>query len=112
MKKRVFALALAIALTAGSGIPTLAATETPAVDVTTAPTKNPTWSPEKKETITPTITPKSTITPRVTTPPRTTIPPRSPKTGEVDFVLIGTLGAAACASIVVFSKRKRDDEEA
>ena len=86
-----------IGFTAGSGIPTLAATETPAVDVTKAPAKDPTYSPEKKETITPTITPKSTITPRVTTPPRTTIPPRSPKTGEVDYVLIGTLGAAACA---------------
>ncbi len=94
MKKRVFALALAIALTAGSTVPVLA--------------KDPKYSPEKKET----ITPKPTITPRVTTPPRTTIPPRSPKTGEVDYVLIGTLGAAACASIVVFSKRKRDDEEA
>lgn len=96
MKKRVFALALAIALTAGSTVPVLA--------------KDPKYSPEKKETITPTITPKSTITPRVTTPPRTTIPPRSPKTDEVDFVLIGTLGAAACASIVVISKKKKDEE--
>lgn len=94
MKKSVFALALAIALTAGSTVPVLA--------------KDPKYSPEKKET----ITPKPTITPRVTTPPRTTIPPRSPKTGEVDYVLIGTLGAAACASIVVFSKRKTNDEEA
>lgn len=111
MKKRVFALALAIALTAGSSVPTLAVTETPILDVTKAPTKNPTWSPEKKETITPTITPKTTITPRATITPRTTIPPRSPKTDELDYVLFGTLGAAACASIVVFSKKRKDEED-
>ena len=105
MKKRLFALALAVALVVNSGVPVLAYK------------KDPTYSPEKKETITPTITPKttitpkSTITPRVTTPPRTTIPPRSPKTGEVDYVLIGTLGTAACASIVVLSKKKKNEEE-
>ena len=84
MKKRAFALIMAVVITAASAMPVLA--------------KDPKYSPENV-----TITP----TPKVTCPPRT--PGKSPKTGEMDFVLYGGLGAAAFASVAVFSKKKRDE---
>ena len=84
MKKRAFALIIAAVITASSTMPVLA--------------KDPRYSPENV-----TITP----TPQVTCPPKN--PGKSPKTGELDFVLYGGLGAAAFASVAVFSKKKRDE---
>ena len=84
MKKRAFALIIAAVITASSAMPVLA--------------KDPRYSPENV-----TITP----TPQVTCPPKN--PGKSPKTGELDFVLYGGLGAAAFASVAVFSKKKRDE---
>ena len=86
MKKRAFALMIAAVITASSAMPVLAAA------------KDPRYSPENV-----TITP----TPQVTCPPRK--PGKSPKTSEMDFVLYGGLGAAAFASVAVFSKKKRDE---
>ena len=63
--------------------------------------KDPIKSPENV-----TITP----TPKVTCPPKKPCKPgKSPKTGEVDFVFYGGLGAAAFASVAVLSKKKRDE---
>ena len=84
MKKRAFALIMAAVITAASAMPVLA--------------KDPKYSPENV-----TITP----TPKVTCPPKK--PGKSPKTGEVDFVFYGGLGAAAFASVAVLSKKKRDE---
>lgn len=86
MKKRVFALIIAAVVTMSSAMPVLA--------------KDPKYSPENV-TITP--TPKSCVTKA----PRKK--GKSPKTGEVDFVFYGGLGAAAFASVAVFSKRKKDE---
>ena len=86
MKKKAFALIMVAVITATSAMPVLAAG------------KDPKYSPENV-----TITP----TPQVTCPPRK--PGKSPKTGEMDFVLYGGLGAAAFASVAVFSKKKRDE---
>ena len=86
MKKKAFALIMVAVITATSAMPVLAAG------------KDPKYSPENV-----TITP----TPQVTCPPRK--PGKSPKTGEMDFVLYGGLGAAAFASVTVFSKKKRDE---
>ena len=86
MKKKAFALIMVAVITATSAMPVLAAG------------KDPRYSPENV-----TITP----TPQVTTPPGK--PGKSPKTGEVDFVFYGGLGAAAFASVAVLSKKKRDE---
>ena len=75
---------MAVVITAASAMPVLA--------------KDPKVSPENV-----TITP----TPKVTCPPKK--PGKSPKTGEVDFVFYGGLGAAAFASVAVLSKKKRDE---
>ncbi|MDO4804318.1 MAG: hypothetical protein Q4A32_05820 [Lachnospiraceae bacterium] len=68
--------------------------------ITPVPTEDTSVTP--RTTITPST--RTTITPRATTPPTTT----SPKTGQVDYLLFGTLGAAACASVVVVSKKKNE----
>ena len=86
MKKKAFALIMVAVITATSAMPVLAAG------------KDPRYSPENV-----TITP----TPKVTCPPNK--PGKSPKTGEVDFVFYGGLGAAAFASVAVLSKKKRDE---
>ena len=87
MKKKAFALIMVAVLTASSAMPVLA--------------KDPKYSPENV-----TITP----TPKVTCPPKKPCKPgKSPKTGEVDFVFYGGLGAAAFASVAVLSKKKRDE---
>lgn len=78
----------------------LTLTPPPATGTMPPPTDSVT-SQTPKATLTPTS--RSTITPRATTPPGT-----SPKTGQVDYLLFGTLGAAACASVVVVSKKKND----
>ena len=89
MKKKAFALIMVAVITATSAMPVLAAG------------KDPKYSPENV-----TITP----TPKVTCPPKKPCKPgKSPKTGEVDFVFYGGLGAAAFASVAVFSKKKRDE---
>ena len=84
MKKKAFALIMVAVLTASSAMPVLA--------------KDPKYSPENV-----TITP----TPKVTCPPKK--PGKSPKTGEVDFVFYGGLGAAAFASVAVLCKKKKDE---
>ena len=89
MKKKFFALTLATILMVSSALPAFAATSR----------KSPT-----NVTITP--TPTSSVTP---TPKK---PGRSPKTGEVDYILYGSLSAAAFASVAVISKRKKDDADA
>jgi len=87
MKKRAFALIMAVVITAASAVPVLA--------------KNPKYSPENV-----TITP----TPKETRPPKKPGKPgKSPKTGEVDFIFYGGLGAATFASVAVLSKKKRDE---
>ncbi len=91
MKKKVFALTIAAIITVTSAVPSLAATSR----------KSPT-----NVTITPTPTVKVTATP---TPKK---PGRSPKTGEVDYILYGGLGAAAFASVAVISKKKKDEADA
>ena len=91
MKKKVFALTIAAVITITSAIPALAATSR------NSPTK---------VTITPTPSCKVTVT------PNTKKPGRSPKTGEVDYILYGGLGAAAFASVAVISKKKKDEENA
>ena len=109
MKKKVFALALAAALTVGSTVPAFAsATATP--KPTTAATSGKLDSPEKKETITP--TPNITKRPTITSRPRPTITPSrtSPKTGQTDYVLYGMLGAVAFGSVVVVSKKKNNED--
>ncbi len=80
MKKRVLALIAATALVAASAMPAYATEKRS--------------SPENV-TITPT--------------PKKTTPGKSPKTGEVDYVLYGGLGAAAFASVVVFCKKKEEE---
>lgn len=80
MKKRVLALIAATALVAASAMPAYATEKRS--------------SPENV-TITPT--------------PAETAPGKSPKTGEVDYVLYGGLGAAAFASVVVFCKKKEEE---
>ena len=139
MRKKVFALALAAALTVGTSVPVFATTTDSSVPTTessaatdssvpatdsSAATKDSSSkttgsqtakkgslkSPEITVTNTPTPTPAITrtiITPRVTTPPS-----RSPKTGQPDYVLYGVLGMAACGSVVVFSKKKKDETNA
>ena len=86
MKKKAFALIMVAVITATSAMPVLAAG------------KDPRYSPENV-----TITP----TPKVTCAPKK--PVKSPKTGDVDFVFYGGLGAAAFASVAVLSKKKRDE---
>ena len=89
MKKRIFALMVASVIMVSSAMPVLASG------------KDPRYSPENV-----TITP----TPKVTCPPKKPGKPgKSPKTGEVDFVFYGGLGAAAFASVAVLSKKKRDE---
>ena len=90
MKKKTFALVLALVITASSAMPVFAATSR----------KSPT-----NVTITPTPIPSVTATP---TPKK---PPKSPKTGEFDYVLYGGIGAAAFASVAVISKRKKDEAD-
>lgn len=80
MKKRVLALIAATALVAASAMPAYATEKRS--------------SPENV-TITPT--------------PAKTAPGKSPKTGEVDYVLYGGLGAAAFASVVVLCKKKEEE---
>ena len=93
MKKKLFALALAAALTVGSTVPAFASAKE---SVTATPTQTTTVnsgklsSPEKKITITPTRT--------------------SPKTGQTDYALYGMLGAVAFGSVVVVSKKKNNEE--
>lgn len=108
MKKKVFALALAATLTFSSAVPALASGTTATPAPTTAAASGKLSSPEQKVTITPrptTITPRPTITKRVTLVPSRT----SPKTGQMDYVLYGVLGAAAFGSVVVVSKKKKDE---
>ena len=81
MKRRVLALIAATALVASSAMPAFAAEKRS--------------SPENV-----------TITP---TPKSSTTPGKSPKTGEVDYVLYGGLGAAAFASVAVFCKKKKEE---
>lgn len=91
MKKRVLALIAATALVAASAMPAFATEKRS--------------SPENV-TITPTPSPENvTITPTSAK----TAPGKSPKTGEVDYVLYGGLGAAAFASVVVFCKKKEEE---
>ena len=91
MKKRVLALIAATALVAASAMPAYATEKRS--------------SPENV-TITPTPSPENvTITPT----PGKTAPGKSPKTGEVDYVLYGGLGAAAFASVVVLCKKKEEE---
>lgn len=91
MKKRVLALIAATALVAASAMPAYATEKRS--------------SPENV-TITPTPSPENvTITPTSAK----TAPGKSPKTGEVDYVLYGGLGAAAFASVVVFCKKKEEE---
>ena len=102
MKKKVFALALAAALTVGSTVPAYASatvTPKPTVAQQSAAKKS---SPEKHNT----ITPRPTITQRPTTVPIRT----SPKTGQTDYLLYGMLGAAAFGSVIVVSNKKRDED--
>ena len=113
MRKKVFALALAAALTVGSTVPAFASAEgntTVTPIPTTSATSGKLSSPEKKETITPipTVTKRPTITSR----PRPTITPSrtSPKTGQTDYVLYGMLGAVAFGSVVVVSKKKNNED--
>lgn len=84
MKKKLFVLVVTSLITVSSAIPTFASSR-----------KSPT-----NVTITPTPTSRITVTP--------TPPGRSPKTGSVDYVLYGGLGAATFASVAVFSKKKKD----
>lgn len=86
MKKRAFALIIASIITVSSAVPVFATTSR----------KSPT-----NVTITPTPTSKITVTP--------TPPGRSPKTGSIDYILYGGLGAAAFASVAVISKKKKDN---
>lgn len=81
MKKRVIALIAAATLMAASAMPAYA--------------KDPRVSPENV-----------TITPTPKSPKK---PGKSPKTGEVDYVFYGGLGAAAFASVAVFCKKKREE---
>lgn len=80
MKKRVLALIAATALVAASAMPAYATEKRS--------------SPENV-TITPT--------------PKKTQPGKSPKTGEVDYVFYGGLGAAAFASVAVICKKKKEE---
>ena len=89
MKKKTFALVIALVVTVSSAMPTFATTRRSPSNVTITPT--PTTS------VTATPTPKK--------------PPKSPKTGEFDYVLFGGLGAAALASVAVISKRKLDEAD-
>jgi len=81
MKRRVLALIAATALMASSAMPAYATEKRS--------------SPENV-----------TITP---TPKASTKPGKSPKTGEIDYVLYGGLGAAAFASVAVFCKKKKEE---
>lgn len=83
MKRRVLALIAATALVASSSMPAFAAEKR-----------------SSPENITITPTPKSSSD---------TKPGKSPKTGEVDYVLYGGLGAAAFASVAVFCKKKKEE---
>jgi LPXTG-motif cell wall-anchored protein len=82
MKKRIFALMIAAVVMATSAMPVLASA------------KDPRYSPENV-----TITPTPVVTP----------PSKSPKTGEVDFMLYGGLGAAAFGSVAVFALKKKEE---
>ena len=84
MKNRVIALIAATVLMAASAMPAYAAG------------KDPRYSPENV-----------TITPTPKSPKKT--PGKAPKTGEVDYVLYGGLGAAAFASVAVFCKKKKEE---
>ena len=101
MKKKVFALALAATLTFGSAVPALASGTKSTPVPTAAASSGKLSSPDKRIT----ITPRPTITKRATiTPTRT-----SPKTGQTDYVLYGMLGAVAFGSVVVVSKKRKDE---
>jgi len=102
MKKRVLALIAATALVAASAMPAFATEKRSSPEnVTITPTPSP-----ENVTITPTPSPENvTITPTSAK----TAPGKSPKTGEVDYVLYGGLGAAAFASVVVFCKKKEEE---
>lgn len=88
MKKRIFALMVASVIMVSSAMPVLASD------------KDPRYSPENV-----TITPTPTTT--VVTP--TPKPGKSPKTGEVDYLLYGGLGAAAFGAAAVFSLKKKEE---
>jgi LPXTG-motif cell wall-anchored protein len=91
MKKKVFALTIAAVITITSAVPTLEATS-------------------RRSPANVTITPTPSVKVRATATPKKS--GRSPKTGEVDYVLYGGLGAAAFASVAVISKKKKDEAEA
>lgn len=88
MKKRIFALMTAAVIMASSALPVMAYE------------KDPRYSPENN-------TPTPTPTTAVTTP--TPKPGKSPKTGEVDYMLYGGIGAAAFGAVAVFSLKKKDE---
>lgn len=95
MKKRIIALMAAAVLMSASAMPAYATTK----------------SISSPENVTVTPTPKTK--PAAPTPKSqkaTTNPRKSPKTGEIDYIMYGGLGAAAFASVAVFCKKRRDEE--
>lgn len=86
MKKKAFALMVAAVVMASSALPVLAAE------------KDPRYSPENV-----------TITPTPCTTEVPCKPSKSPKTGEVDYVLFGGLGAAAFSAVAVYSLKKKEE---
>lgn len=93
MKRIVIALIAAAALMTASITPAYATTKS--------------HSSPQNVTITP--TPK-TVTPTPKSQKATTNPRKSPKTGEIDYIMYGGLGAAAFTSVAVFCKKRKDEE--